>query len=130
MKTIHYRPSIDGRLESLLSEINDTGKFIYSSDQLVDMRVKYATSIMPFLKHYGYIDENKNLLKKIELRNPTKAVYKYIKDKKTAKINKNINYNLSVNSNNFTKINLSDAELVKELRNRGYNVTATKTIEL
>jgi hypothetical protein len=130
MKTNNHKPAIDGILNLVIAEINEIGRLRYSPDQLAAMRCKYANTVVLYLKNKGYIDERKKLIKPIEIKNPEKEIYEFIKSRRTNRVNPTKNTPIKFFNNDDRFWNKSDKDLVEELRDRGYEVTAKKIIEL
>lgn len=95
------------------------------------------------LRRSGYLDENCNLIKKIDLTSDdiTRMVKEYYgrwknntigQKRRRARFTKLDNTHVKSNatSNNSCLSSLSDLDMVEELRSRGYDVKCTKQIDL
>ena len=129
---IRKNQSINGMLELILQGINDCGYLRYTGCDLNKMGVKYSRHLKSFLFRNGYIDENNKLIKHIDVKYFVESLAKY-----KLSLNGNLNHRFKDNQipENIKDIektlsSYEDEELVKELRNRGYEVSAIKTIAL
>ncbi len=120
-------------LKIVLANIESRGNLPYSSSELINMGCKYATSLRSFLRKSGYIDNHDNQLKKINIEETIQELKNYV-----CAVNKGQYKEIPIIKENPQKSEsmpklidfYSDEELVKELRNRGYEVSAIKTIAL
>lgn len=134
-------------LRIVFKDLRDSGKYEYSSRILQEMGVSHATNITPFLERRGYIDLVTRKVKKViepnrlidELKSycseRQSICNKKARNKKASLKISNGNYvdkfeNIENKPEYISLSNMTDIDIVTELRRRGYDVSAKKIIEL
>ena len=131
-------------LFEVLHDIKNKFEFKYSSYQLQSLHVKYGTQLNSYLSTNGYIDENGKLLKDFNIdkfikdftvysKNKQRLYRSLYKEKKTPFTKIRTKRTYENESHIIPTVNLAfdifeDHQLVDELRKRGYEVTAKKTV--
>jgi hypothetical protein len=127
-------------LFNVLKEFVETKKWRYNSQALQDNHCFYAASVLPYLKDYGYLDKFDNLTKPIKNINfIINDIVRYYNDRR--KTGRKVNGQQVATKSRRPKIfheapesslvnmdNFDSADLVKELRSRGFDVTAVKVV--
>jgi hypothetical protein len=129
-------------LFNVLKEFVETKKWRYNSQALQDNHCFYAASVLPYLKDYGYLDKSNNLSRPIKNINfIINDIVRYYNDRrltglkadgrgvaKKTRLPKNLYPKDTLVSSLIDMANFDSADLVKELRSRGFDVTAVKVV--
>jgi len=129
-------------LIQVLKELKETKKFNHSTYDLQERHVMYATQLNSFLRKSEIIDSFGNLIKDININSCASALRNYGADRqkfhrekkfeqlfKYQDVQKSDSRSPQEKSDDFLS-ELTDIELVKELRNRGFEISAKKLIDL